>query len=117
VPRRSNKSNASTHVLAEVLANCQVYSWQQIHSAADLVILVGKFGKEDNNDNIDCQKLLVACMQSMISKSISDDDVKSMYSNIAPIAGLDVRDMRLQELVLLVEQPAPKAIKSSLRVA
>jgi hypothetical protein len=82
-----NKSNASTHVSAEVLANCQVYSWQQIHSAADLVILVGKFGKEDNNDNIDCHKLLVARMQSMISKSISDDAVKSMYSNIAPIAG------------------------------
>jgi len=82
-----NKSTASTHVSAEVLANCQVYSWQRIHSAADVVIFVGDFGKEDNNDTIHCHKLLVARMQSIITKSISDDDVKSMYSNIALLAG------------------------------
>ena len=36
---------------------------------------------------IRCHKLLVARMQSIITKSISDDDVKSMYSNIALLAG------------------------------
>lgn len=62
-----NKSNASTHVSPEVLANCQVYSWQHVHSANVLVIFVGNFGMEDN-DIIDCHKLLVAPMQSMITK-------------------------------------------------
>ena len=81
-----NKSNASTSVSPEVLASCKVYSWRRIHKAADVVVFVGKFGMEDNVTT-DCHKLLSARMQSMLTTSISDDDVKSMYSNIALLAG------------------------------
>ena len=80
-----NKSNASTHVSPEVLASCRVYSWRHVHSAADVVIFVGDFGMEDKH--IECHKLLVARMQSMMTKSISDIDIKSMYSNISLLAG------------------------------
>ena len=81
-----NKSNASTSVSPEVLASCKVYSWRRIHKAADVVVFVGKFCMEDNVTT-DCHKLLSARMQSMLTTSISDDDVKSLYSNIALIAG------------------------------
>ena len=86
-----NKSNASTSVSPEVLASYQVYSWRQIHKAADVVVFVGKFGMEDNVTT-DCHKLLVARMQSMLTRSISDNDVKSMYSTFAFLQ--DARGMR-----------------------
>jgi hypothetical protein len=86
-----NKSNASTSVSPEVLASYQVYSWRRIHKAADVVVFVGKFGMEDNVTT-DCHKLLVARMQSMLTRSISDNDVKSMYSTFAFLQ--DARGMR-----------------------
>ena len=83
-----NQSTATTQYPQKYLLIAKyTHGNERIHSAADVVIFVGEFGKEDNNKPIHCHKLLVARMQSIITKSISDDDVKSMYSNIALLAG------------------------------
>ncbi len=84
----ANKFNASTHELAEELANCRVYSWQEVHPGADVIIFDSDFGLEDDDTlkDIGC-KLLVARMQSMLDPSISNTNVASVYSNLSLLAG------------------------------
>ncbi len=83
-----NEFNASTHVSAEELANCRVYSWREVHRGADVIIFDGDFGLEDDDTLKDNgRKLLVAHMQSMLDPSISDANVASMYSNLSLLAG------------------------------
>jgi hypothetical protein len=83
-----NKLNGSTHVKPEILANCHVYTWKNVHPDADLVVFKGDFGLEDcvSMKGVG-PKLLATRMQSTLSKSISDTVVETMHSNLLPIAG------------------------------
>ena len=83
-----NKLNGSTHVEPEILANCLVYTWKNVHPDADVVLFDGGFGLEDYvTMKTVGPKLLAARMQSTLSKSISDSDVKTMHSNLSLLAG------------------------------
>jgi hypothetical protein len=83
-----NKLNGSTHVKPEILANCLVYTWKNVHPDADVVFFKGDFGLEDcvSMKGVG-PKLLAARMQSTLSKSISDTDVETMHSNLSILAG------------------------------
>lgn len=83
-----NKLNGSTHVKPEILANCLVYTWKNVHPDADVVLFDGGFGLEDYVTMKEVgSKLLAARMQSILSKSISDSDVETMHSNLCLLAG------------------------------
>jgi hypothetical protein len=52
------------------------------------VLFVSDFSAEPSQEMVDCgRKLLCARMQSILTSSISDDIVQSIYSNLRPISG------------------------------
>ena len=66
----------------------KVLSWRRVRRLAEIVSLVGDFSKEDDtNLSATGRKLFLGRMQRMLTESISDSDVASLYANILPFCG------------------------------
>lgn len=66
----------------------KVLSWRRVRRLAEIVSLVGDFSKEDDtNLRATGRKLFLGRMQRMLTESISDSDVASLYANILPFCG------------------------------
>ena len=83
-----NARNGRNAVPLEELLECTIYSWHNVRRKADHVLFIGDFSAEQSQALVDCgRKLLSARMQSMLTTSISDNIVQSIYSNLCPVSG------------------------------
>jgi hypothetical protein len=83
------KANGCTEIPVEELAQYEVFSYKHtsIRKHADFILIDGDFCMEEDMKLANLRKLLTLRIQTMIKRSITDEDAKSMYTNLRAISG------------------------------
>jgi hypothetical protein len=83
-------NNGRVYIPPEELAKYRFMSTMRVRKDADVVMITGDYcleGKTTKMSLYTQQKLLCLRFQSLLTSSISNEIVKSMYSNLLPVSG------------------------------
>ena len=94
--KESAADNGRVRIPPEVLATYRFMSTMRVRKDADMVMVTGDYCLEEKTDEMQLhtrQKLLCLRIQSLVTSSISDEVVESLYTNLLPRSGRKSRDV------------------------